>query len=620
MLLTMAPAHAASTILQIINPLDGTHDFNFTTAQKSVGDTFNINITVTNATQLSGWQVGINWDPSLLNYSNFVMPSDNVFAYDYPISTSSVSSGNIVAGANLGPSATHNFTGSGTLAVLTLQIIQGVSSGGLRQVQCDLSFEGIGSDTFLLSGLGSPDFTPISGHYKYTAPPPPPASLFINPPKVIDPTLIAGTQFNISLRIKNATNVNMWQADVLYDNTILNATNVQEGDFLQSVGTTSFSFTIQQNYNATNGLIQMSCTLTSGGANGQGNLSTITFQVLGLGQCPITLTNVNLLDPYSLPLPFNTANGYFNNVFLAKLRVDPPLVTGPLYVPGTTFTINVTLEQVQDFKMAVFNLTYVPSVVQEIDINVPSVLGQTPIKKLVVDDSAGYIWANLTYPSGISTLPPVTLMTVQFQVLAMGVSPLNLNDTLLYDIGSSPITHEVYDGIFIGIIRDIAVTNVTTDMPIAYQGWNVTVNVTVKNNGNMTETFDIHFYFDANLGQTTTVVNLVPDEVRIVPMKWNTSTVQPCHNYTISATADPLPFEMNLADNNFTDGNVKIRFMGDANGDGVVDMKDIALLIQVFQARPGKPNWDPLYDLDQNGVVDMRDIVTAIMNYNKRCP
>jgi hypothetical protein len=103
-------------------------------------------------------------------------------------------------------------------------------------------------------------------------------------------------------------------------------------------------------------------------------------------------------------------------------------------------------------------------------------------------------------------------------------------------------------------------------------------------------------------------------------LMWDTSTVQACHNYTILGTADPVPYQTDLSDVNFTDGKVKIRLMGDVNGDGRVDMKDIAQLVAVFRSSPSKPNWDLLNDLDRNMIVDMRDIAICIMHFNEHCP
>lgn len=623
MLFAAAPAHAVDpATMEITNPIDGTHDFNFTTAQKVVGDIFSINVNVTNVVDLAGWQVAITWDETLLQYSSIVIPANNIFVGQSLLIAGPDASvpGLVVYGAILPPGG-QGVNGSGILAQLNLTIVKAVSSEGPRLVQCSLSFQNIGGDTFLLDSLGGGVvFTPIDGYYAYSAPPPPPAHLYIDPPKVVNPALTPGNVFNVSLNIANATSVGLWSASIFYNNSLLNGTNVEEGEFLKSVNTTDFEFVITQGYNSTHGMVQMNCSLSSGGRSGNGILSIVTFEVLDFGESPITIHDVSLQDPFGEPLSYGTSDGYFNNILLAKLSIDPDLITGPSYLPGTTFMINVTLSDVENLKTCVFNLTYAPLVIQEIDFGTPSVLGQTPIKKLQVDDAAGYIWANLTYRTGITTLTPVTIMTIEFQILAVGVSPIDLTDTQLIDTADNPIVHEIHNGMFVGLIRDVAVTDLLTDLPIAYQGWSVYVNVSVKNKGNVTETFNISFYYDSNLGGASTVIGLVPDEERTTTIIWNTSTVQPCHNYSISATAGPVPFEMNLADNNFTDGNVKIRLMGDVNGDGKVDMRDIAQLVQVFRTYPGKPGWDPLNDLDRNGLDDMRDIVICIMNFGKSCP
>jgi len=618
------PVHAVSTTLEIVNPLNGTHEFNFTTAEKSVGDTFVVNITITNIANLFSWQVGIQWDPTLLQFVSMVYPSDHIFAPQGPLvaGPDSTVPGKVVYSVSA-PAGGSSFNGTGRLAQLTLKIIKAVYSSGPRRVDCNITFEGLGVDTFLLdkNSLDIP-YTPVDGHFSYSAPyiPPPPAKLYISPPRVVDPTLIPGSAFTVNLTLSNATDVHSWSAKVLYVNSILNATNVVEGSFLSSVNATTFSSTIQYGYNATHDMIQMSCSLSEGGANGKGELATMTFQVLAFGQSPIAILDPDLRDSLDTLLPFTKTDGYFNNVLIGRLSIDPSEVTGPGYVPGATFAINVTLDDVENLKTCIFNLTYISSVIQEININIPSVLGQIPVKKLQVDDDAGYIWTNITYRNGITTYEPVTIMTVEFTVVAMGVSPINLTDTQLFDIGNQPITHEVSHGIFIGLIRDVAVLNVQPDLHMAYQGWIVYINVTVKNKGNLTETFDVHFYYDSNLGNTTTVLGLAPDEERIMPLKWNTSTVQPCHNYSISATADPVPYEMNLADNSLTDGNVKIRWMGDVNGDGRVDMRDINQCVQGFRTYPGHQNWNPDNDLDRSSMVDMRDILICVINFNKACP
>jgi hypothetical protein len=68
--LTSAPVHATTTTMEIVNPLDGTHSFNFTTSQKIVGDTFRVNLTIRNVQTLGSWQARVGWDPALLEYVN----------------------------------------------------------------------------------------------------------------------------------------------------------------------------------------------------------------------------------------------------------------------------------------------------------------------------------------------------------------------------------------------------------------------------------------------------------------------------------------------------------------------------------------------------------------------
>ncbi len=445
--------------------------------------------------------------------------------------------------------------------------------------------------------------------------------VYVDPRSIVDPRLTPGKLFNISLLIRDAVTLHSWSAALFFNRTLLSATEVYEGDFLSSTGPTSFTFTIENNYNATHGRVLMNCQLLSPSdiAEGNGKLAIVTFNVSDLGWTTLKLANVDLRDPLGNSVPATSEDGYFNNVLLAVLAIDPSEVSGPEYLPGTTFTINVTVDDVENLKTCIFNLTYIPSVILEINVAALPVPGQTPIKKILIDDEAGYIWANITYRQGITTYEPLAIMRVEFTVVALGVSPINLTDTLLKNINNEPITHEVHHGIFIGLIRDVAITALSTDLNIAYQGWIVNINVTVKNEGNITETFEVKIYYDSSLGPTVTVSDLAPNEEITITINWNTKNVPYCHNYTISATAGPVPYEFDLSDNNFTDGKVKIRIMGDVNGDGIVDMRDINEVCSRYGAKPGDPKWEYFYDLNRDGRIDLRDIGLCCTNFMKSC-
>lgn len=56
---------------------------------------------------------------------------------------------------------------------------------------------------------------------------------------------------------------------------------------------------------------------------------------------------------------------------------------------------------------------------------------------------------------------------------------------------------------------------------------------------------------------------------------------------------------------------------GDVNMDGTVNMRDIAILIILFNTTPRSPNWDPNADIDGDGLCNMRDIAIALVHFNQ---
>ncbi len=193
---------AAGATIALINPLDGSSNFNFTPAQKSLGDTFDINVTVTNAALLSGFQVGITWDQTLLQGVKMVLPSDNVFAYDSPIPAFDLSQpGLAVGGAQLGVGAA-SFSGSGRLAVLTLKIINAVG-----QLSCNIEFEPkpltSNGDTFLLSGLTTILPAVVDATYSYTGAAGPKHDVGVTKVVTNGTSVINGSSLNVNVTVTN---------------------------------------------------------------------------------------------------------------------------------------------------------------------------------------------------------------------------------------------------------------------------------------------------------------------------------------------------------------------------------------------------------------------------------
>ena len=92
-----------------------------------------------------------------------------------------------------------------------------------------------------------------------------------------------------------------------------------------------------------------------------------------------------------------------------------------------------------------------------------------------------------------------------------------------------------------------------------------------------------------SLGQNLTIVFV-----------WKTTGVPYCHNYTMTAVAT-IPADNNPADNVLAGGNVKVRIMGDIDGDGIVDMTDVAMAAAALGSYPGHPRWNPDCDINGDG-------------------
>jgi hypothetical protein len=106
----------------------------------------------------------------------------------------------------------------------------------------------------------------------------------------------------------------------------------------------------------------------------------------------------------------------------------------------------------------------------------------------------------------------------------------------------------------------------------------------------------------------TKLVTVQVSGTATVDFTWNTSSFAK-GNYTISAYATPVQNEVNIADNLFTDGVVRVVIPGDVNGDGIVDVFDAVLLAGAAGTNPTSPNWNPNADINNDLIIDVFDAV-----------
>ncbi len=171
------------------------------------------------------------------------------------------------------------------------------------------------------------------------------------------------------------------------------------------------------------------------------------------------------------------------------------------------------------------------------------------------------------------------------------------------------------------LAHDISIEKVTLARTVVGQGFSTKMNLTLQNQGDYTETFNVTAYANTTSIATQTVT-LTSGNSATITFVWNTSGFVK-GNYTISAYAWPLRDETDVSDNNCTGGWILVTIPGDVDGNFEVDIYDVTAICVCYDSKLGPPR-DPLYypicDLDGNGIIDIYDVTTACITYGQKYP
>jgi hypothetical protein len=108
-------------------------------------------------------------------------------------------------------------------------------------------------------------------------------------------------------------------------------------------------------------------------------------------------------------------------------------------------------------------------------------------------------------------------------------------------------------------MHDVAITDVTPSKTIVGQGYSLNINVTVENQGDYTETFNVTLYANTTFVALQTIT-LESDASTTLTFTWNTTGFA-TGNYIISAIADTVPGETDTEDNTLSDGWVFVTYV-----------------------------------------------------------
>jgi hypothetical protein len=404
------------------------------------------------------------------------------------------------------------------------------------------------------------------------------ATVSVSPSSV---TVPVDQNFTINVTVSGVSDLYGWEFQLGWNSTFLDAVDVSEGPFLKTGGPTFFTYTV----NATGGYMIVDCTLWGNipGVSGDGTLATITFYAKSVGECPLDLRDVALLNSLEQSITCQAVSGYAyitppHDVAVTDVTASPVTV-----LPGDIVNINVTVQNQGGFAETFDVTVYANS--QFIGVQTVS-LGNGSSTNII------FAWNTTGFAKGDYTV-----------LASASVVPGEVN-TANNSKAADNIVTILYPG------HDVAVTRLEPLEGAVGRGYNTNITVTVKNYGIFSETFNTTAYAGTTDIKTQTVTLASANSIRLI-VTWNTTGFAK-GNYTLSAYAQPVPNETDTADNNYTGGWIFVSTVGDFGGpvnysptyfacDGKVDGYDLALFIEAYRglARP-----EAMQPCDLGGPVD----------------
>jgi hypothetical protein len=168
--------------------------------------------------------------------------------------------------------------------------------------------------------------------------------------------------------------------------------------------------------------------------------------------------------------------------------------------------------------------------------------------------------------------------------------------------------------------HDVTVLDVTPLKTIVGQGCKCRIKVTLTNEGDFTESFNIVVYCNATLIGTLSISNLASKALSKYTFTWNTTGFAK-GKYTISAVASIVPDEIDVHDNTrVADEYVCVSIVGDLDCDRDVDLYDAVKLLSHYGCKGGMLCYDPICDIDDDGDIDLYDAVALLLHYGQKDP
>jgi len=203
----------------------------------------------------------------------------------------------------------------------------------------------------------------------------------------------------------------------------------------------------------------------------------------------------------------------------------------------------------------------------------------------------------------------------EFANMALEYKDVWIPEGFIHENQTVPFTVRVNeDGSIDRYWHNLGIPSFAPSKTVVGRSYATNLSVSVFNWGNFTETFNVTAYANTTIIRSENVT-LPANNYTTITFKWNTTGFS-YGNYTVSAVADTVPEETDLADNTNFGNTVLVTIPGDVNGDFQVKPKDLNTLLAAFGSRP----YDPNCDFDDNGYIAPKDLNTLLSHFGQHYP